>query len=278
MSIQSLSRRSFLSIAAAAAATARAAGKYPVGLELYSVRNEFTKDVMGTLRGVAKMGYEGFEVWAPYFNWTPDYAKEVRKLIDDLGMKCYSTHNGANSFAPDNVQKAIDLNQILGSKFIVMASAGRVEGIDGWKGVAERLSAGAEKMKSAGIRAGFHNHASEFRAIDGKLPMEVLAQNTTKDVVLQLDVGTCMEAGADPVAWVKKNPGRIASIHCKDWAPPPKGYRVLLGEGVSPWKQIFEAVESVGGLEYYLVEQEGSDYPPMETAERCLASFRKLHA
>jgi sugar phosphate isomerase/epimerase len=264
-------------MAAAGAVAARAAGKYPVGLELYSVRNEFMKDVMGTIRAVAKMGYEGFEVWAPYFNWTPEYAKEVRKLIDDLGIKCYSTHNGANAFAPESVAKAIELNQILGSKFIVMASAGRVDGADGWKGVADRLNAGAEKMKAAGIRAGFHNHAVEWRPVDGARPMDILAKNTGKEVVLQLDVGTCMEAGADPVAWINQHPGRIASIHCKDWAPPPKGYRVLFGEGVSPWKQIFEAAEKVGGLEYYLIEQEGSDYPPFETAERCLAAFHKLH-
>jgi len=133
-------------------------------------------------------------------------------------------------------------------------------------------------MKPQGLRAGFHNHQTEFMPIDGKRPMEVLAANTTKDVVLQLDVGTCLHAGSDPVAWIEKNPGRIVSMHCKDWSPDPdKAYKVLLGEGVAPWKKLFRAAQKTGGIEYYLIEQEGSAYPPFETAERCLATFRKLH-
>ena len=104
----------------------------------------------------------------------------------------------------------------------------------------------------------------------------MLAANTGNDVMLQLDVGTCIEAGSDPVAWVEANPGRIRSMHCKDWSKE-KGYRVLVGEGVAPWKKLFEAAEKSGGLEFYLVEQEGSDYSELETAQRCLANFRKLH-
>jgi sugar phosphate isomerase/epimerase len=102
---------------------------------------------------------------------------------------------------------------------------------------------------------------------------------------MQFDVGTCIEAGSDPVAWINSNPGRIKSIHCKDWAPGPasgsesgedKGYRVLFGEGMAPWARIFEAAESTGGVEYYLIEQEGSRYPELETVERCLATWRAL--
>jgi len=274
-----ISRRSVLSLAAAApfASGAPPAKRIPIGVELYSVRDEMKKDLMGAVRAVAKMGYEGVEFYSPYFDWTTAYAKDVRKLLDELGIRCFSTHNGSRSFDPENVPKAIELNQIIGSKFVVMASAGKVEGLDGWKAVADRLNQAAEKMKAAGLRAGFHNHQVEFRPIDGVRPMEVLAKNTGKDVALQLDIGTCLEVGYDPVAWINKNPGRIASIHCKDWSPDPgKGYRVLVGEGAAPWKQIIQAAESKGGLEYYLIEQEGSAYPPFETVERCLANFRKI--
>ena len=52
---------------------------------------------------------------------------------------------------------------------------------------------------------------------------------------------------------------------------------MLFGEGNAPWKKIFAAAESKGGVEYYLIEQEGSRFPPFETAERCLASFKKIH-
>ena len=277
--VRSISRRSLLALTGAAPVLSAAKGKrIPVGLELYSVREELKHDLMGTVRAVAKMGYEDVEFYSPYFQWTDAQAKEVRKLLDDLGIRCLSTHNDFQSFEPAGLPRAIELNQIIGSKIIVMASAGRVDGLDGWKAVAERLNQAAEKLKPLGLRAGYHNHEAEFKLVDGQRPIEVIAANTAKDVVLQLDVGTCLEAGADPVAWINKNPGRIRSMHCKDWSPKAgKGYKVLFGEGVAPWKRIFAAAEKTGGIEYYLIEQEGSDYPAFETAERCLATFKKVH-
>jgi sugar phosphate isomerase/epimerase len=280
MARKSVSRRSFLALAAATplASAAPQGKRIPIGLELYSVREELKQNLMGTVRDVAKMGYEAVEFYAPYFRWTDAYAKDVRKLLDDLGIRCLSTHNDSQSFTPENLPRAMELNQIIGSKLIVMASAGRVQGLDGWKAVAGRLNQAAGKLKPQGLRTGYHNHTAEFRPVDGRRPIEVIAENTGKEVVLQFDVGTCIEAGSDPVAWIGKNPGRIVSMHCKDWSPEPgKGYTVLFGEGVAPWKKIFEAAEATGGIEYYLIEQEGSAYPPLETAERCLATFRKLH-
>jgi sugar phosphate isomerase/epimerase len=249
----------------------------PVGLELYSVRDELAKDLMGTVRAVAKMGYEVVEFYAPYYSWTPEYAKEVRKLLDDLGIRCRSTHNSADAFTTEGLPKAIELNQILGATFIVMASPGRVNGLDGWKTVGERLSIAQEKLRPLGMRAGYHNHKPEWIAVDGKRPLEVIAASTPKDVALQLDVGTCLEGGSDPVAWIKANPGRIKSLHCKDWAPgQDKGYRVLFAEGSAPWTEIFKAAESKGGVEYYLIEQEGSRFSSLETAERCLVAWKQM--
>ena len=110
--------------------------------------------------------------------------------------------------------------------------------------------------------------------------MDVVAENTPAEFVLQFDVGTCLEAGADPIAWIKSHPGRIRSVHLKDWTPgkpaDEKGYRVLFGEGVAPWKEIMTAVEQVGGVEFYLMEQEGSRFPAFETAQRCLDSWKKM--
>ena len=278
-SSHSISRRSLLSLAAAAPFAAAARGKkIPVGLELYSVRDVLKDDVMGTVRGVAKMGYQDVEFYAPYYDWTSEYAKDVRKLLDDLGIRCLSTHNGPKSFSADGIQRAIDLNSTIGAKFVVLASAGRVNGLDGWKGVADTLASASEKFQAAGLRAGYHNHQTEFKPVEGKRPIEVLAANTPKNVMLQLDIGTCIEAGSDPIVWINTNPGRINSLHLKDWSPDAgKGYKVLFGEGVAPWKKIFDAAEKKGGVEYYLIEQEGSAYPSMETAERCLAAYKKIH-
>ena len=277
-----VSRRAFLGAAAAAPlAFSVAQGKkkkIPVGLELFSVRNELAKDLTGTVRAVAKMGYEDVEFFAPYYRWNADQAKEVRKLMDDLNIQCLSTHNGPESFSPEGIAKAIELNKIIGAKYIVMASAGRVNGLDGWRKVAENLTVAMEKLRPEGLRAGYHNHAAEFKEVDGKMPIEVLAEGTPKDVMMQLDVGTCVEMGKDPVAWIIQNPGRINSLHCKDWSPEKdKGYQVLFAEGVAPWKKIFKTAEKTGGVEFYLIEQEGSRFPPFESAERCLQAFRKLH-
>ena len=282
MNAHSISRRHFLAAAAAtplatAVAQQRKTGtKVPVGLELYSVRNELGKDLTGTVTAVAKMGYQVVEFYAPYFSWTPAQAKEVRKMLDDLGVKCNSTHNGSNAFSGDGVAKAIELNNIIGAKYVVMASAGRVNGLDGWKGVADTLTAASEKLRSVGLHGGYHNHQAEFTPVEGKRPIEIIAANTPSDFMLQLDVGTCVEAGSDPVAWIKGNPGRIRALHLKDWAPG-EGYKVLFGEGKAPWKEIFAAAESVGGVEYYLIEQEGSRFTPFETAEKCLASYKQIH-
>ncbi len=277
----SLTRRSFVALSATLVPSlAWAKKKIPIGLELYSVRDELGKDLMGTVRAVGKMGYEVVEFYSPYFRWTPDYAKEVRKLLDDLGVRCLSTHNDNTAFNAENLQKAIDLNQAIGSRTVVMASPGRINGLDDWKKVAEKLTAGHEKFKAVGMRAGYHNHKSEFVPVDGKRPLEILADNTPKDMMLQLDVGTCMEAGSDPVAWVNAHPGRIRSMHVKDWAPGEekdnKGYRVLFGEGTTPWKNLLKAAEKKGGVEYFLIEQEGSRYTSLETAQRCLDLFKKM--
>ena len=79
----------------------------------------------------------------------------------------------------------------------------------------------------------------------------------------------------DRIPWrgFAATPVRIHSVHCKDWAPD-KGYSVLFGEGVADWKAIFAAAQSVGGAEYYLMEQEGSRYPELETAKKCLEAYR----
>jgi sugar phosphate isomerase/epimerase len=281
MSVHLWSRRSFLAASALAPWALRAAPpkKIPVGLEMYSVREELKKDAVATVRTVAAMGYQGLEFYAPYFDWTDVQVKDMRKLLDDLGIRCFSTHNDSAYFAPDKIDRARDVNLTLGSKYLIMASSQPAPGLDGWKSVAQILDDAAAKLEPSALHVGYHNHRLEFVPLDGARPIEVLARNTRPSVVLQLDVGTCLEAGSDPVKWIESNPGRIHSMHCKDWSPEPdKGYKVLFGEGVADWKGIFAAAESVGGIEYYLIEQEGSRFPELETAQKCLQTFKKMRS
>ena len=281
MSTHSLSRRSFLALSAMLPLSLRAfaATSIPVGLELYSVRNALKDDLTGTVRTVAQMGYQCVEFYAPYFDWTEPQTKGMKKLLDDLGIRCFSTHNSFSYFTPENLKRAADMNLILASKYVIMSSSKPKPGLDGWKEVADTLNTAADQLEPAGLKTGYHNHQLEFTPVEGKRPIEILAKNTKSSVVLQFDIGTCLEAGSDPVGWIRANPGRIKSIHCKEWAPgPDRGYTVLLGEGVADWKGIFAAAESVGGVEYYLVEQEGSRFSEFDTAKKCLETFRRMHS
>lgn len=276
-----MTRRSFVALSATLPFVMRAYAKkssIPIGLELYSVRDELKKDPEGTVRAVAQMGYQCVEFYSPYFDWTEPQAKSMRKLLDDLGIRCYSTHNSEEYFSKDKISKARDLNLTLGTKYMVMASSNPTPGIDGWKAIADELNSAADFLAPAGLKTGYHNHQPEFKTEDGVRPIEVLAKNTKPNVMLQLDVGTCLNSGGDPAAWIRSNPGRIRSIHLKDWSSDPgKGYQVLFGEGDAKWKEIFAAAESVGGVEYYLLEQEGSRFGELETAKRCLEAYHKIH-
>jgi len=299
-----LTRRAFCASAAAAAAlavlpTRRAfasttshAGRfgaalsapktYPIGLELYSVRRELARALPATLRAVSQMGYQVVEFYAPYLGWTIPYAKDVRTQLDDLGLRCYSTHNPSTSLIGDMRTKAIEINQVLGARHIIMASPPpNTATLEDWKRVSGQLADASAQLAPHGLLAGFHNHLIEWKPLEGgQRVMDVIAANTPPEFVLQFDVGTCLEAGQDPVAWIKAHPGRIRSLHLKDWAPgteaQEKGYRVLFGEGVGPWKDILAAAESTGGVEFYLMEQEGSRYSELETAKKCLANWRDL--
>ena len=296
MKTSACSRRNVLGLSATLPAALLAARRpawaaqrppVPIGIEMYSLKDDERKDMLGTLRAVKQMGYDGVEFWAPYLEWTREQARDIRQQLDDLGLHCFSTHNRAHHFAPDRFDRVIDYNLILGSRYVVMAHPGPVDaGTDGqndagWKRVAEILSTAHTRARKAGIRAGYHNHGMEWKPTlaGGKRPIEVLTGNTPKDFGFQLDTATCLAAGADPVAFVRANPGRVKSYHLKDWSnDPAKGYKVLLGEGIGDWPEIVEAAEGGGGAEYYLIEQEGSRLSPMDTAKACLDNFKTVLA
>jgi sugar phosphate isomerase/epimerase len=295
-SSEAFSRRGFLKLAAIAPAAilaptlgtqalgapAPSSRKLPIGLELYSVRAELARDLPGALRQVAAMGYQAVEFFAPYTDWTAPYAKDVRSRLDDLGLRCYSTHNRLDSFSGGPAMaKAIELNQILGTKYLILASIPKSGTVEAWKKLGGVLTTAAGQLRPHGLTAGCHNHSAEWAQMGGaQRGMDLMAANTPPDFALQLDVGTCVAAGADPVAWINANPGRIKSVHLKDWAPgdkaAEKGYRVLFGEGVAPWAEILAAAEATGGVEFYLMEQEGSRYPDFEGVKRCLESWKQM--
>lgn len=284
-----LSRRQFALLAAASVAGLKAQirKQFPIGLQQTAVGRNIQQDLIGTLRAVAKMGYDLIEFSAGTFmKWTPDQARQVRTLLDDLRLKCRSTHNEIESFSGDGLSKSIELNRIIGSDTLVSVRGpapvgGRGAGrggppatpptLDAWKRFNEQLSQAADRIRSAKMTLGFHNHAIEFEAVEGTRPIDLLAAN--QDITsFHLNIGLCLQAGGDPIAFIQQCPGRVQSMLIQDY------------KGRARWKEIFSAAEGAGGLQFYLlqrtdglflVEREGDDL--LDFAGKDLQYFRQLH-
>ena len=260
-------------IAGASSATRRP--PVPIGLELWTVRTDLKRDFMATLTAVARLGYETVEIFSTYLDWTPAYARDVRRRLDALGLTCCSTHNGMRAFTEDALPKTVELNHILGSPFAIVASVPPVTTLDGWKAASDAFAGVADRLRPLGLLAGFHNHQQEWTPIDGRRPIEVVAAGTPSDFVLQFDVGPAVQHGVDPAAWIRAHAGRVRSVHCRDWSAS-LGYNIAFGDGDCPWTDIF-AAEDVGGVQTHLIEN-GHSTPDEEfpIAERSLANWRRL--
>jgi len=247
-------------------------GKIPIGLQLYSVREQCAEDLPGTLAAVAKMGYQGVE-FAGYYERS---AKELRSLLDANSLKCCGTHTGLSTLLGDNLAKTIEFNREIGNPYLVVPSLPEKyrSSRSAWLETAKLFNELSEKVKPHGMRVGYHNHAVEFQAMEGEIPWDVFFGNTSKDVIMQLDVGNAMHGGGDPVATIQRYPGRSATIHLKEYSATKKG--ALIGEGDANWKEVFRLCESVGGTEWYIVEEESGAHPPLEAVQRSLQNLRKM--
>jgi sugar phosphate isomerase/epimerase len=246
--------------------------RFPIGLQLYSVREDCKRDLPGTIAAVAKMGYKGVE-FAGYYDRT---AGQLRKMLDDNGLVCCGTHTGLDTLLGDNLRRTIEFNKTLGNKYLI------VPGLPGkyrsshqaWLDTAKLFNELAEKVKPHGMLVGYHNHSIEFTAMDGELPWDTFYGNTCKDVVMQIDVGNAIHGGADPLPYLYKYPGRAITVHVKEFSKTNN--KALIGEGDVNWKAFFALCKAVGQTEWYILEQESYAYPPLECVERCLRNLRKM--
>ena len=134
----------------------------------------------------------------------------------------------------------------------------------------------ADPLRPFGLKAGYHNNQREWTPLDGQLPIEIVAQGTPDDFVLQFDVGPAVEWGIDAPAWIEAHAGRVVSLHLRDWSAA-RGYNIAFGEGDCPWADIFAAAERSGVADNYLVEN--GHCTPEEgfgIAERSAVNFRKF--
>lgn len=246
--------------------------KIPIGVQLYSVREDCAKDFPGVLRAIGKMGYDGVE-FAGYHDRT---AKDIRAMLDDNGLKACGTHTAMNTLLGDEFQRTVDFNKELGNPYLIVPWLSPEEHTtkQAWLKTAALFNDLDEKARAQDMRVGYHNHMHEFTAINGELPWDIFFGNTNKSVIMQFDTGNALHGGGDPLPFLKKYPGRAVTVHVKEYsATNPKA---LVGEGDIKWDELFGVCESIGGTKWYIVEQEQYPYPPMASIERCLKNLRAM--
>ena len=275
-----VTRRDWLKSSAALAALSalgiparlQAAGeKIPVGLQLYSVRKECTEDLPGVLKAVAKMGYKGVE-YAGYYGRKAD---ELKKLMDDNGLVCCGTHTGWPTIQDDQLKATVEFNRTIGNPYLVVPGMPkeRLATVAACKETAGILTAQAEKVAGDRMYVGYHAHGGDFKKFDdGTTPWELVFSNAGPGVIMQLDTGNCLGGGGDPIAILKKYPGRSLTVHLKEHGGP-KG--AATGEGDVKWGEVFAICESTGGTKWYIVEHESGE-KPLESVAKCFEGLRKM--
>lgn len=246
--------------------------KIPIALQLYSVREDCAKEFAGTVKAVAEMGYEGVE-FAGYYGLE---AEEIKKILDDLGLKVTGTHIGIDTLLGDELEKTIEFNKILENKFLIVPGFPESyrNSKAAWLKTAEIMNEISEKLKPHGMLTGYHNHSIEFQPMEGELPWDIFFGNTNKEVVMQFDIGNARHGGGEAAPFLKKYPGRAITVHVKEYSATND--KALIGEGDVDWDEIFELCETIGSTEWYIVEQESYAYPPLECVELCLENLRKM--
>lgn len=304
-----LSRRAFLqrsslalaaasclpSFAYASAAKTGPLGK-PIGIQLYTVREETSKDLLGTLQRLSQIGFREVEL-AGYYGKS---AKELRTMLTDLDLTPTSTHQGILELLEDT-QRKIDYVAEVGVKYLIVpfpaVPDNRFENqpkgstqtiansmtLDDWKWMAESLNKVGEISKKAGIRTGYHNHNLEFRTIDGAVAFDKLIEWTDPELVtIELDIAWVVAAGFDPIAYLQKHAERISLLHVKD---VKKDIETLVdvvettttevGSGQVDWQRLFAACNPKYITNYYY-EQEHFERPILGAAKISFDYLTKL--
>ena len=246
--------------------------KIPVAVQLYSIREACAKDLPGTIKEVAGMGYEGVE-FAGYHKFA---AEDVRKMLDDNGIKAAGTHIGIQTLLGDEFEKTVAFNKIIGNVFLIIPGLPPEyrATIDLWKKTADLFNEIADKLTKYGMFTGYHNHSHEFTSENGVTPWDAFFGRANPGVVMQADSGNALHGGADVIPLIRRYPGRAKTVHLKEYSKTND--KALVGEGDVKWAELFQVCETVGGTQWYIVEQESYAFPPMECARKCLENVRKM--
>ena len=243
--------------------SAKAAGM-PLGFQSWTIRDKLSADFPGTLKMMADMGYTLIEMCSPkgyeqigFGAFTKMKTADIRKTIEDAGMKCPSCHFGFAEFNDENIDDRIQFAKDMGMSQMILSTfwLPKTATLNDYLTAADKLNKAAEKITRSGLDAGFHNHDFEFIKLDGKLVYDELVNRfDPKSVKLQFQTQVIVH-GYKAADYFKKYPGRFISAHLSDWSADKK--EMPVGQGVIDWKEFFIAAKT-GGVKNIFVEM-GAD-------------------
>ena len=264
-----------------------------VGLQLYSVRQEMSKDPLGTLFALRRMGWQYVEhanyVNRKFYGYSP---KEFRKVLDDLGLKMISGHtvmgrehwDEAKKDFSDSWKYTVEDAAVLGQKYVVSPSMNQtMRGTyDDFKRYMDVFNKCGELCQKQGMKFGYHNHDFEFsEKLNGEKLFDIMMKSIDpKLVVIQLDIGNLYNGGAIAMDVVKQYPGRFENIHVKDEIESKSGREkyesCVVGEGIVKVKEVLDVLTKIGGTEVYIIEQESyQERQPIDCMKENLIMMRK---
>ena len=249
--------------------------KFKVGIQLYGVRNAMAADFEGTLKAIADMGYEYVE-FAGYYGRT---AEEIKAILDKLGLKCISVHQGLD-FYDNDPDAAAEFLKAFGVKYSVIPwyEKSKLAGTAEWDETVARFNKAAEVLAKHGMRLGYHNHEFEFEKFDGKYLHDYIFEAAPK-MYPELDTCWVHYAGLEPADKIREFAGKVEIVHLKDFVAKRlaggPAYALIdangneikttrddngfafrpLGQGRQDFKKILEACEEAG-TEIVIVEQD----------------------
>ena len=245
------------------AATAAKSNKGRIGIQLYSVHNELSKDFEGTLKKLSDIGYSAVE---PYGFTTDDFfghsMKELSNMVNDMGMTISGSHIWSSISVENPTSKewdfwknCSDIVKSGGGKWAIQSSLPSVQTMDDLKRVISYFNHAGEICKQGDVKFAFHNHTEVFSKIDDEMILDILIKNTDPNLVFfQLDMGHAVNGGGDCVHYLRNFPGRILLWHASDFDTTSRQYTEV-GKGSTPYAALFDLAQS-SGLEQLTVEQE----------------------
>lgn len=246
--------------------------KIPIGLQLYTVRGAFTKDVPGTLKKVAELGYRGVEFWG--YNGTPNIfqnysAQQLRQILDENKLRCCGIHTTVGALKPENLERTVANNKTLGNRFLNVASAGKeMESAEEIKKFAAFMNETSEKLKAEKMFVGYHAHGADFKKIGDQSAWELLFSQVNPAVNMQIDIGNTLEGGGDPIAMLKKFPGRVRTVHLKTYAD--KTFES------DYFKEVFQLLETLDKPAWYIAEEGEKNDGFDGTEQKTIETLRSL--